>query len=178
MHGFFMVDIKLYRRVRSIVDPDAYDKFLKEKTRQNIEIERSGRIQVKGKLPSVNKPYANFLLKTKGTEKDTMLNPLVDPRFGKMFKDKDYKIDFVSDTYLHYHPEIKYAMDKIEYQQLVADQRNYGYLQDGEAKEEEEEEEGVDDDDILVDDKGENYDENDRLRRLDVDGDDHFGHQT
>ena len=43
----------------------------------------------------------------------------MDPRFGDMFKDNDFKIDFVGDKYLHLHPEIKYAMDQLEYQELV-----------------------------------------------------------
>eukprot|EP01083_Nonionella_stella_P185836 678775_1 len=155
MHGFFM-DIKLYRRVRSIVDPDAYDKFLKSKTEQKVKMQRSGRIQVESKLPDVNKSYANYLLNTKGIEKDTMLNPLVDPRFGDMFKDSDYKIDFVGDTYLHYHPEIKYAMDQIEYQALVNNEGDTSV----ETMDHQEQNEDADEDDIMVQDKGgETYDD-------------------
>merc|ERR1712173_213178 len=87
---------------------------------------------------------------------DTMLNPLVDPRFGNMFKDKDYKIDFVDDPYLHLHPEIKYAMDKIEYQQLVAQKTRMG---DDSDDSDDDDNKDVDDDDILVDGQGENYDD-------------------
>eukprot|EP00485_Elphidium_margaritaceum_P003170 CAMPEP_0202687712 /NCGR_PEP_ID=MMETSP1385-20130828/3360_1 /ASSEMBLY_ACC=CAM_ASM_000861 /TAXON_ID=933848 /ORGANISM="Elphidium margaritaceum" /LENGTH=655 /DNA_ID=CAMNT_0049342551 /DNA_START=26 /DNA_END=1993 /DNA_ORIENTATION=+ len=162
MHGYFM-DIKLYRRVRSIVDPDAYDKFLKSKTEQQIAEQRTGRIKVASKLPNVNKAYANYLLQTKGEEQDTDLNPFVDPRFSSMFKDDDFKIDFSGDKYLHYHPEIKYAMDKAQYQHLMQ-HRNMDREEDAQKNGEQEEEDGSmqdgdDDDDILVDGAGDTYDD-------------------
>eukprot|EP01084_Bolivina_argentea_P298779 514925_1 len=158
MHGYFM-DIKLYRRVRAIVDPDAYDKFLKAKTEENIKRQRSGRIKVKGKLPDVNKSYANYLLKTKGN--DNNLNPLLDPRFSNMFKDNDYKIDFIGDKYLHYHPEIKYAMDQIEYQQLVKDSKIN--MNESDEEDDNEDEFDMEDDDIMVSGKNKNITYDDKF---------------
>ena len=65
MHGFLWI---LSCIGASVVDPDAYDKFLKSKTEDRIKEQRSG-IKVKSKLPEVNKPYANYLLNNKGMKR-------------------------------------------------------------------------------------------------------------
>lgn len=121
MHGFF-IDIRLYRRVRAIINPDAYEKYLKNKTKEKIEDKRSNRIDVKCKLPNVNRPYANHLMSElqvkKRNSNESGMNALVDPRFSDMFKNSDFVIDFRNDSYLNFHPEIKYAMDQIEYKQI------------------------------------------------------------
>ncbi|ETO34258.1 nucleolar protein 10, partial [Reticulomyxa filosa] len=117
MHGFFM-DTRLYRRVRALVNPDAYETFLKEKTKEKISQERSNRIVIEGKPPAVNSSYFKHLLskqaeyrpKDKKGDIPVEMNTLTDPRFNDMFKNKDYEIDMENDIYLKYHPEIKYAL--------------------------------------------------------------------
>jgi len=131
MHGFYM-DMRLYRRVRAIVDPDAYNKFLASKTQEKIEANRSHRIAIQknslleyntkqdinkeeefieNERIKINKNYAKYLINSKGLEKDTALNPLLDPRFSAMFKNQEYVIDFENDPYLRYHPEIQYVLN-------------------------------------------------------------------
>ena len=56
MHGFY-IDLKLYKRVKAIVDPDAYEKFLKMKTKEKIDEKRSGRIGIKTAVGSKRKNY-------------------------------------------------------------------------------------------------------------------------
>ena len=46
MHGYFM-DIRLYRKAKSIADPFAYQEYRKSKIKKKIEEQRTGRVQVK-----------------------------------------------------------------------------------------------------------------------------------
>jgi len=48
MHGYF-VDIRLYRKAKSVIQPFAYDSYRKNKIRQKIESERTNRVQVNKK---------------------------------------------------------------------------------------------------------------------------------
>lgn len=45
MHGYF-VDIRLYRKAKSVAEPFAYEEFRRKKIREKIESERSNRVQV------------------------------------------------------------------------------------------------------------------------------------
>lgn len=46
MHGFF-IDIRLYRKAKSVAEPVAYEDYLRKKIRQKIEEERTNRVQIK-----------------------------------------------------------------------------------------------------------------------------------
>ncbi len=118
MHGFFM-DSRLFRRVRDVADPDAYERYMAERVRQEIEKKREGRINVVDRLPKVNREYAQLLLrkqqagvgagagagagapeedeKAEAVYKDkagkVKVNPLGDTRFTGMFSDADFSID-------------------------------------------------------------------------------------
>lgn len=48
MHGYF-VDIRLYRKAKSVIQPFAYDSYRKKEIRQKIESERTNRVQVNKK---------------------------------------------------------------------------------------------------------------------------------
>lgn len=49
MHGFF-IDIRLYRKAMSIMDPFDFEKFKKKKIQEKIEEERPKRLQVRLKF--------------------------------------------------------------------------------------------------------------------------------
>lgn len=46
MHGFF-VDIRLYRKAKSVAQPFAYEEYRRKKIRDKIESERTNRVQVR-----------------------------------------------------------------------------------------------------------------------------------
>ncbi|GAB0091450.1 Nucleolar protein 10 [Sergentomyia squamirostris] len=86
MHGYF-VDIRLYRKARSAVDYYSFDRYKKDKARQQIELTRPSRVTIKTDLPAINRDFAEKLIET---EADGLLK---DSRFAAMFKDADYTID-------------------------------------------------------------------------------------
>lgn len=45
MHGYF-VDIRLYRKAKSVAEPFAYEEYRRKKIREKIESERTNRVQV------------------------------------------------------------------------------------------------------------------------------------
>lgn len=45
MHGYF-VDIRLYRKAKSVAEPFAYEEYRRKKVREKIESERTNRVQV------------------------------------------------------------------------------------------------------------------------------------
>jgi len=48
MHGYF-VDIRLYRKAKSVAEPFAYEEYRRKKIREKIESERTNRVQVQVK---------------------------------------------------------------------------------------------------------------------------------
>jgi ribosome biogenesis protein ENP2 len=123
MHGFFM-DIRLYKQVRAALDPFEYKNYIKERVQKKLEEERSQRITIKRKTPKVNKEFAEALLskkkskskvanddeeqesksKAESTKDDASINPLGDDRFGELFKNPDFEIDFESEEFRRLHP--------------------------------------------------------------------------
>lgn len=61
MHGFFM-DMRLYHKAKAVSDPFAYDEYKRKKIREKLEAERGDRVQIKSKLPQVNRELAAKLL--------------------------------------------------------------------------------------------------------------------
>ena len=57
MHGYFM-DIKLYHKVKSIVEPFAYEEYRKNKIRQKIDEQRATRIRRKVSATLLVTPFA------------------------------------------------------------------------------------------------------------------------
>lgn len=45
MHGFF-IDIRLYRKAKSVAEPFAFEEYRKRKIREKIEEERVNRVQL------------------------------------------------------------------------------------------------------------------------------------
>lgn len=103
MHGYF-IDARLYNRAKSIVDPFAFERFRKEKIRQEIESERKPRLQLSSKLPKVNQELALKIIEeqTNPTAKQAAKqapNLLEDNRFKAMFENTDFSIDKNAEEY-------------------------------------------------------------------------------
>lgn len=98
MHGYF-IDIRLYHKVKAMVNPFAYEDYRRDKIRQKIEETRAQRVQIK-KLPKVNKELALKLIEEDEEEQalqkkkqKKMPNILNDDRFKAMFENPDFQVD-------------------------------------------------------------------------------------
>ncbi|XP_051780880.1 nucleolar protein 10 [Erpetoichthys calabaricus] len=116
MHGFFM-DIRLYHKVKTLVNPFAYEEYRKDKIRQKIEETRAQRVQIK-KLPNVNKDLAMKLIeddenqqirKKKGKNLPSILR---DDRFKVMFENPDYQVDEASEEFRLLNPIVSKVNEK------------------------------------------------------------------
>ncbi|KAG2467858.1 NOL10 protein, partial [Polypterus senegalus] len=117
MHGFFM-DIRLYHKVKTLVNPFAYEEYRKDKIRQKIEETRAQRVQIK-KLPKVNKELAMKLIdddedqqmirKKKGKNLPSILK---DDRFKVMFENPDYQVDEASEEFRLLNPIVSKVNEK------------------------------------------------------------------
>uniref|UniRef100_A0A4W2GP83 Nucleolar protein 10 n=1 Tax=Bos indicus x Bos taurus TaxID=30522 RepID=A0A4W2GP83_BOBOX len=142
MHGFFM-DIRLYHKVKLMVNPFAYEEYRKDKIRQKIEETRAQRVQLK-KLPKVNKELALKLIeeeeeKQKSTWKKkvkSLPNILTDDRFKIMFENPDFQVDEESEEFRLLNPLVSKISEKRKKKLRLLEQ------QELHGKEEEEEPEG------------------------------------
>lgn len=140
MHGYFM-DIRLYHKVKLMVNPFAYEEHRKDKIRQKIEETRAQRVQLK-KLPKVNKELALKLIeeeeeKQKSTLKKkvkSLPNILTDDRFKVMFENPDFQVDEESEEFRLLNPLVSRISEKRKKQLRLLEQ------QELQAKNEEEEE--------------------------------------
>lgn len=94
MHGFF-IDMRLYNKAKDVVDPFAWERYKKEKIRQQIEAQRPSRLKVEDKLPKVNKDLALRFIEAE----DNTKNALKDTRFKAMFENPEYEIDKSAEEY-------------------------------------------------------------------------------
>ncbi|CAH7300918.1 Nol10 [Phodopus roborovskii] len=140
MHGFFM-DIRLYHKVKLMVNPFAYEEYRKDRIRQKIEETRAQRVQLK-KLPKVNKELALKLIeeeeeKQKSTLKKkakSLPNILTDDRFKVMFENPDFQVDEESEEFRLLNPLVSRISEKRKKHLRLLEQREL------QAKSEEEEE--------------------------------------
>uniref|UniRef100_A0A8C7BKI1 Nucleolar protein 10 n=1 Tax=Neovison vison TaxID=452646 RepID=A0A8C7BKI1_NEOVI len=139
MHGFFM-DIRLYHKVKLMVNPFAYEEYRKDKIRQKIEETRAQRVQLK-KLPKVNKELALKLIeeeeeKQRSTWKKkvkSLPNILTDDRFKVMFENPDFQVDEESEEFRLLNPLVSKISEKRK--------KKLRLLEQQELREQEEEEE-------------------------------------
>uniref|UniRef100_A0A6I8NIZ2 Nucleolar protein 10 n=1 Tax=Ornithorhynchus anatinus TaxID=9258 RepID=A0A6I8NIZ2_ORNAN len=118
MHGFFM-DIRLYHKVKLMVNPFAYEEYKKDKIRQKIEEARAQRVKIK-KLPKVNKELALKLIeeeeeRQQSTWKKKMKsipNILSDDRFKVMFENPDFQVDEKSEEFRLLNPLVSKVSEK------------------------------------------------------------------
>ena len=101
----YFIDVRLYNKAKLVVDPFAFERFRKEKIRQEIESERQPRLQIKSKLPKVNQELALKLLDEEtaepkaGKAKKQTGNLLQDDRFKAMFENTDFEINKNAEQY-------------------------------------------------------------------------------
>lgn len=109
MHGFFM-DVKLYRKIKEIAEPFAYEEYRKEKIRKRVEEASADRLRLpKKKLPAVNTELAKKLIakaKVSDAAGAAAAAPALmqDARFSAMFSNPDFEIDTESLQYKLLHP--------------------------------------------------------------------------
>ncbi|GFQ85394.1 nucleolar protein 10, partial [Trichonephila clavata] len=96
MHGYFM-DMRLYNKAKSIVQPEAYSDLKKKMIQNKIEEERNTKqIHVKH-LPTINRDYAQKLLEKKNNK--LVKTPFEDDRFKDLFENPDFVIKETDDDY-------------------------------------------------------------------------------
>ncbi|KAG6454054.1 hypothetical protein O3G_MSEX008480 [Manduca sexta] len=104
MHGYF-VDVRLYKRAKSIADPFAFEQYKKRKIREKIEQQRPSRIKVEDNLPKVNRDLASKLLDNEGRKKKKpTANLLHDDRFKALFENPDFEVDKEAEEYRLLNP--------------------------------------------------------------------------
>ncbi|XP_047544697.1 nucleolar protein 10 [Vanessa atalanta] len=103
MHGYF-VDVRLYKRAKSIADPFAFEEYKKRKIREKIEQERPSRIKVEDNLPKVNRDLASRLLDSDTRKNKQSVNLLKDDRFKALFENPDFEVDKGADEYRLLNP--------------------------------------------------------------------------
>lgn len=99
MHGYF-VDMRLYLKAKSTVNPFTFEKYRKEKVTKKIEESRPQRLQVKSDVPKVNRDVALKFMEMEDIGKKTK-NPnlLHDNRFKAMFENPDFEVDKETEEY-------------------------------------------------------------------------------
>lgn len=75
------MDVRLYKRAKSIADPFAFEDYKKRKIREKIEQERPSRLKIEDNLPKVNRDLASKLISDEGRKKKLSANLLKDDRF-------------------------------------------------------------------------------------------------
>lgn len=122
MHGYF-VDLRLYEKARSILNPFDFEDFKKSQVDAKMQKERESRISVSAKnRPKINRALADKLIqgenaltavedskknkksKSLTSGQGTASNPLGDSRFADLFKDSEFEIDMESREYKLHHP--------------------------------------------------------------------------
>ena len=85
----------MYNKAQAVIEPFAFDKYRKEKIKQQIEANRPNRLQIKSNLPKVNQEVALKFMEEKETarKKKTGVNLLDDNRFKAMFENPEFEID-------------------------------------------------------------------------------------
>ncbi|XP_053602555.1 nucleolar protein 10 isoform X2 [Plodia interpunctella] len=110
MHGYF-VDVRLYKRAKSIADPFAFEEYKKQKIREKIQQERPSRLKVDDNLPKVNRELASRLLDTDSRKKKVSSNLLKDDRFKALFENPDFEVDKQAEEYRLLNPVLS-RLDK------------------------------------------------------------------
>ncbi|XP_060810896.1 nucleolar protein 10 [Amyelois transitella] len=103
MHGYF-VDVRLYKRAKSIADPFAFEEYKKRKIREKIEQQRPSRLMVDDNLPKVNRELASRLMDDDGRKKKVSSNLLKDDRFKALFENPDFEVDKAAEEYRLLNP--------------------------------------------------------------------------
>lgn len=112
------MDIRLYKKAKSIANPFEFEEYRKKKIRETIENERVNRVQV-NKLPKINKDLALKLMEDKSKEKkkNNASSLLTDERFKTLFENPEFTIDKNADEYRLLNPVLS-RLDKSKKKEL------------------------------------------------------------
>lgn len=112
------MDIRLYKKAKSLANPFEFEEYRKKKIRETIEKERTHRVQVKV-LPKVNKELALKYIdhETKDKKKVKAVNLLEDNRFKDLFENPDFEIDKNAEEYRLLNPVVS-RLDKAKQKEL------------------------------------------------------------
>lgn len=114
----FFVDIRLYNKARSAIEPFAFSRFREEKIRQQIEASRPARLKIKSNLPAVNQELAlKFLDEDDKNNRKKAGNLLKDDRFTALFNNPDFEVDKNADEYKMLTPVLS-RLEKSKVKQL------------------------------------------------------------
>ncbi|CAH1974560.1 unnamed protein product [Acanthoscelides obtectus] len=118
MHGYFM-DVRLYKKAKSVANPFEFDEYRKKKIRETIEKDRSNRVQV-DKLPKVNKDLALKLMNEQNDKKrkEGAASLLADDRFKALFENPDFEVDRNAEEYRLLNPVLSRMEEKNKKKQL------------------------------------------------------------
>ena len=129
MHGYF-INIKLYKKAKSITEPFAYSEYRKKRIEEKLEKDRATRIKQK-KLPRINKQFAIELLQNKKSRHGEQANPLGDDRFASMFQEPEFEMNTESEEYQLLHPiiscfqkNVKRKLEKLKLKNIENPTRN------------------------------------------------------
>lgn len=89
----FFIDIRLYNKAMAVVEPFAFDRYRKEKIRQQIEANRPARLKVKSNLPAVNQELALKYIDADDNNRAKSANLLKDDRFSALFSNPEFEVD-------------------------------------------------------------------------------------
>jgi len=118
MHGYFM-DWKLYKKLKTVSDPFAYEKYLEDRKQDKLTKMLGDRIIMnRNKKLKVNSKFAEEIENKKDNDKDGKITEgvLTDSRFDRLFKDKNFEIDYASEQYRSSHPSRKKNLNLTENQ--------------------------------------------------------------
>lgn len=87
------MDIRLYNKAKAVIEPFAFEKYRKEKIRQQIEANRPARLKIKSNLPAVNQELALKYMDENEKRPSKASNLLQDDRFKDLFKNPEFQVD-------------------------------------------------------------------------------------
>ena len=88
----------MYNKARAVIEPFAFEKYRKEKIRQQIEANRPARLKIKSNLPAVNQEMALKFMDAEDSKKKGA-NLLKDDRFKALFQNPEFQVDKDADEY-------------------------------------------------------------------------------
>lgn len=119
MHGYFL-DVRLYKKAKTVADPFEFDEYRKRKIRETIEREREARVQL-DKLPKVNKDLALKLMDDQSSKnkkkKEESASLLKDSRFKLLFENPDFEVDKNAEEFRLLNPVLS-RLDKTKKMEL------------------------------------------------------------
>lgn len=90
----------MYNKARTAIEPFAFERYRKEKIRQQIEAARPARLKIKSNLPAVNQELALKFMDAEESRNNKKSNNLLkDDRFKSLFTNPEFEIDKNADEY-------------------------------------------------------------------------------